>query len=150
MNSENMQPQASAATLTEKELFRQFLKMHIQHWTNFGALSHNYTPEELLRDSGEWDFTTEFAERFTDALEDEENPGDGIRTMISDFEIYLENARLILSDFESLKAMRLVMPEEPDGADREAYAAWELAANAAEDTPRYRPSMNASEAQEAA
>lgn len=64
--------------------------------------------------------------------------------------IYLENLQLILSDFESLKAVKLIMPEEPDEDDEEAYEAWELAANAAEDNPRYRPVMDASEAQEAA
>ncbi|PZU87176.1 MAG: hypothetical protein DI528_08175 [Shinella sp.] len=143
--------QSPTATLTEKELFGQFLKMHVQHWTNFGTLGREYRPEDILRAGGEWWGVMEIlSETFADSLEDESDPTGGLNEMISDLETYLESLRLILSDFDSLKAVKLIMPEEPDEDDEEAYEAWELAANAAEDNPRYRPVMDASEAQEAA
>lgn len=151
MTNENTTTTALAATLTEKELFGQFLKMKIQHWTNFGTILTDYMPAEALRTGGEWwDLMEYLGENLADALEADDNPTYGLETMISDLEDYIGNLRLVLSDFRELKGLKLIMPEEPDEADGEAYAAWEMAANEAEDNPRYHPVMDASEAQEAA
>jgi len=92
---------------------------------------------------------TDFTERFADELEEDDAPEEALACMISDLECYLGNLQLIQSDFQSLKATHLVMPEAPDEADTEAYAAWEKAYDEAEENPRYRLAL-AAQGQEAA
>ena len=139
------------ATLTEKELFAQFLKMHIQHWTNFGTLSKDYRPEDLLNASDDWFGPIgALTEAFAESLEGDDDPTERFEEMISDLEAYVENLRLIITDFKSLKDVKLIMPDRPDEEDKDAYEAWENAAYAAEDNPRYHPVMGSSEVRGAA
>ncbi|MDR5009445.1 hypothetical protein RGK87_10515 [Agrobacterium fabacearum] len=138
MTTKNTTITTPTATLTEKELFAQFLQMHIQHWTNFGTLSKDYRPEDLLNASDDWFGPIgALTEAFADSLEGDDDPTIRFEEMISDLEAYVENLRLIDSDFKSLKGVKLIMPEQPDDDEEGAYAAWESAADAAEDNPRY-------------
>lgn len=131
-----------AAMLTEKELFSQFLKMRVSRLTSFGALLSYYTPESLLRSTGEYgDVLVELGERLMDWLEPDEDPAEGLRQIIEDLEFYIEGLRLIHEDFEAMKTIKLVLPEEPQDADDEAAAAWEAAYQQAEENPRYRPAV---------
>lgn len=140
MITENITITTPTATLSEKELFAQFRQMHIQHWTNFGALSKDYRPEDLLNASDDWCGPIgALTEAFADSLEGDDDPTERFEEMISHLEDYVGNLRLIIADFKSLKDVKLIMPDRPDEEDKDAYEAWENAAYAAEDNPRYHP-----------
>ncbi len=143
MTAETNTTAAPAATLTEKELFSQFLRMRISRLTSFGALLTSYVPEDLLRDPGEYGYLAEFNERLMDSLGDEEDPAYWLEQSINDLEWYIRNLRLVHEDFEALKTTKLVLPEEPEEADGETVAAWERAYQEAEEHPRYRPAVEA-------
>lgn len=139
------------ATLTEKELFAQFLRMNIQHWTNFGTVSKDYRPEDLLNPSDDWFGPIgALTEAISDILACDDDPTERGEAVISAIEDYVGNLRLIFSDFKSLKDVKLIMPERPNEEDKDAYEAWETAAYAAEENPRYHPVMDTSEVQGAA
>ncbi|NSL24922.1 hypothetical protein [Agrobacterium tumefaciens] len=140
MTTSNTTITTPTATLTEKELFAQFLQMHIQHWTNFGTLSKDYRPEELLNPSDDWFGPIgALTEAISDILACDDDPTERGEEVISAIEDYVGNLRLIISDFKSLKGVKLVMPERPDDQDKDDYEAWETAAYAGEDNPRYHP-----------
>ncbi|MHA6642301.1 hypothetical protein [Mesorhizobium sp. A623] len=142
---------AQAATLTEMELFGHFKRMQITHNHSFGGTILEYSPEESLRECGGYGGVGDFSDQFADELERDDQQEETLDCMISDLESYLDNLRLVRSDFQSFKAIHLIMPEEPaDDTDRAAYKAWECAAIKAEKNPRYRPVIIASAAQEAA
>lgn len=140
MITENITITTPTATLTEKELFAQFLRMDIQHWTNFGTLSKDYRPEDLLHASEDWwGPIGALTKAFSDTLEGDDDPTERFEEMISHLEDYVGNLRLIITDFKSLKDVKLIMPDRPDAEDKDAYEAWENSAYAAEDNPRYHP-----------
>lgn len=151
MTTENITITTPTATLTEKELFAQFLRMNIQHWTNFGTVSKNYRPEDLLDLSDDWFGPIgALAEAISDILACDDDPTERGEEVISAIEDYVGNLRLIFSDFKSLKDVKLIMPDRPNKEDKDAYEAWENAAYAAQDNPRYHPVMDTSEVQGAA
>lgn len=135
-------------TLTEKELFGQFLKLRIQTWTNYGTLEQDYTPEWRLRHEGPNHSLELFSEVFTDTLENNDDPTYLLELAIEDFQDYLTSLRRVLSDFNGIKSNFFVFPDEPNKADAEAYAAWRVAANAAHNNPRYQSICNTTEEEE--
>lgn len=139
---ENTTNTAAAATLTEKELWAQFLDTTIKTSIKVGAatLKGEIEPFDLIYTGGEYQITHDFAEAVTDELKETETPADDLETLIGDIEGYLLNLKFLRDKFAELKQEAFIFPEQPDEdvCSEEEYGAWENAAIAAEANPRYR------------
>ncbi|RCW27795.1 hypothetical protein DFR48_102281 [Ciceribacter lividus] len=138
MNTEEKQPQTSAATLSERELFEEWAAREISFFDELGRHQHTTYGAELVTPSNE----TIIIDFLLDGCDD---PADCMQAAEDELENALELLRLARKSFEALREERIVMPEEPDQTGGDAYEAWELAANAAEANPRYHPASHATE-----
>ena len=139
MTTVNMIP-APAATLTEKELWEQYLPLTITQTMSIGPTVERFVPDHHLRDAGSYGLTETIAETLADDVADSDTPDDTLDLWIVDLESYVNGLKVVRDSFRMLKQVSLIMPPEPaPGASYEAIREWEKAAHAAEEDPRYRP-----------
>ena len=145
MTTENTMARASAATISEKELWAAFFPLTITKSVSIspfnGLTVENFIPANHVVDYGNYGSTEELADRLADEVADSENPHETLECWIEDLENYVSGLKLVQDHFRALKRMALVMPPEPEPdlwkTDPAAYKAWEDAANKAEENPRY-------------
>ncbi|MEP7453287.1 hypothetical protein [Phyllobacterium sp. SB3] len=137
---------APAATLTKNELFAEFAQSEVTTYDRFGNKDY-YTHRvanllELTGDYVEIHFNIDLAD----------DPESDLEMIENDLLGMLYNVQIARAAFDDLKSKRLITPEEPDinNVDAETYAAWEQAAEEAEENPRFRPAFVASETKDAA
>lgn len=148
MKTEDTTAQASAATITEKELWALFLQTPIRQLSisRLGVVAQDYTPEDHLADPGIYGEIDGISHLVAESLQDDEHPGESLGNLITDLENYILILKRVSGDFESFKAVCLAEPEEADASDAAAYKAWERAMQEAEENPRYRlPEIDADE-----
>lgn len=133
-----------ATTLTEEQLFREFLESEFGHYDRLGRHLFDHSVRDLL------DSYSDYAEIDLHIDNAGDDPSDHLREVENSLRSIADNVQLVLEAFEKLKSERLVVPAEPDEADAEAYEAWGAAYDEAEKNPRYLPVAAAGFAQEAA
>ncbi len=101
-----------AATLTEQQLFANFIRMTFQYRCRIGLTGDTYQPEELLRDGGQWGDLTDFAEQFTNDLKMNDDPEIELECMMDTLERYIDIINTVLTDFRAYKAKQSATPQE--------------------------------------
>lgn len=127
--------QLNPVTISERELFEEWIQTPITFFDELGRLTHRTFGTDLVTPPNET-IIIDFL------LEGRDDPAERMQAAEDELENALELLRLARKSFEALREERIVMPEEPDETDGEAYEAWELAANAAEANPRYHPAAH--------
>lgn len=139
MTTENSTTPTQAATLAEKELWTRFLGMTIKRTMSLGPTVEVYTPNDLVADPGSYGLIDSFSLSVARSIAESEQPELDLGMWISDLEGYVHWLKQIHSDFQKFKSLSLVFPPQPDfrTTTPEHYKAWERAANAADENPRY-------------
>ncbi|WP_412033160.1 hypothetical protein ACLIR7_07270 [Nitratireductor aquimarinus] len=101
-----------AATLTEQQLFANFIRMPIQYRNRIGSTEHTCQPEDLLRDGGQWGELADFTELFTDDLKTHDTPESELGCLVESLECYLDGLNTVLTDFRAYKAIQSATPQE--------------------------------------
>ncbi|MCV3766467.1 hypothetical protein [Rhizobium sp. TRM95796] len=133
---------APVATLTEKELWAQFLSTTIQTSIKVGSatLKGEIDPNCSLITTGAYGWIGDFTEYVADQLSKTDSPAEELDTLIEDLKGYLLDLDFLRGKFAEVKHTAIIMPEEPDEetCSPEEHRAWQRAANEAEANPRYR------------
>lgn len=138
MTVKNTTSTLPAATLSERELYAHFLRMPITHRTSFGAVLHEYTPDDELRQGGcHWGSLQQGAADIAEDLAQDESPLGALDCLMQDAENYAFWARKIHDDFEAFAKRHLITAgDKPDGKSLE-YASWVAASKEHDANPRY-------------
>ena len=151
MTNQNSTSSASAATLTEQELWIQFATMTVERRDNLSGTVDTYQVEHLVADCGEYGWIVDFSRHVAADIADSDAPEETLEAWITDIRCYLTSLERVSADFLRLKEAHHIVPDEPeDDAGSEAYSAWERAAVDADENPRYRCPAVATEARKAA
>lgn len=112
---ENNTPASPAATLSEKELFAEFLHMNVvEHASMFGEFSTTYKPDDWLRDPGLEYQMEEFANDLADRLAESESPLERLDAMVQDIENYARLLRRVSDDFRWMTLHRLAETDDEE------------------------------------
>ncbi|RFB95357.1 hypothetical protein B5K11_10510 [Rhizobium leguminosarum bv. trifolii] len=110
---ENSTPASPAATLTEKELFAEFLQMQIvTHAAMFGQSAATYKPDDWLRDPGEEWRLEELTTRLADRIAESETPADDLDGALQELVNYVDLLKRVIEDFRWLKQARLAETDD--------------------------------------
>jgi hypothetical protein len=147
MTTENNTTYATAATISEKELWAAFLPLTITKSISTGPfegfLVENYSPADNVIDCGSHGCTEDLSAHLADDVAESDNPDEALECWIDDLESYVAGLKIVQEHFRALKRMAIVTPPEPESdlleTDPAAYRAWETAAIKAEESPRYAP-----------
>jgi len=115
--SENTSSPATSATITEQELFREFLRFGYGHFDPFtGAPVVVITPRDFLADGGGYETLRYAFEGWIEELEESDNPADEMECMIDELTYRLDNLKEVRSRYDELQKHRAVESEEHDDA----------------------------------
>lgn len=139
MSTNDITHKAAPATLTENELWHRFLAMRIEHRCNLGYVTEEYTPYELLLDSGDHCCLTNISDEIAVDLASASDITQTLRIWISELENYCSSLKVIGRDFNNLAERLRYFPKEPaENASEAEHAAFDQAFDEADNNPRYR------------
>lgn len=102
---------ATAATLTEKELWARFVASRVQTTYSMGSTVDSYIPANLVGDAGEYSYIGDFSAEISDRIADAEDPEGELDCLIEDLSNYTENLRTVHNAFARVKESLAVYPE---------------------------------------
>ena len=95
-----------AATLSEQELFAEFLQTRVVI-RKFSAHEESYKPDDWLRDPGLEYHLEEFTNGLADRITESEKPADALDEVLQDLENYVDLLKRVIDDFHAMKQARL-------------------------------------------
>lgn len=100
------------ATLTERELWGIFVRHTVKTTLSMGPIIDVYSPDERLRDTGNYGIMDGFTNEVANDLEEHEEPGERLRCMINDLSDYVEELRQVSDVFVSIKESLAIDSDE--------------------------------------
>jgi hypothetical protein len=112
------------ATITEHELFAQFLQTEIPATKSmFGEPARTYKPDDWLRDPGDYGVLHDLVNSCAEDLANSTAPETDLEILISELRNYSSMVEIVLYDFRAVKA--ICKPRcEDDGSCPRAWCSW--------------------------
>lgn len=110
---------ASAATLTEKELWALFVTHTMKSTFSMGPTVELYRPDDLVRDPGTYGGVAQYSADVADGIEQVDEPLGELAMRIEETAEYLANLKRVHDDFARLKeSLRIVDEDDEDGEEQ--------------------------------